>query len=393
GDGKNTRDRRDLYANTLPADPIDIAGFTMHHVLAARGGGTQHYPMAQIRETRRIQGDWVIDERDVNAGRTYRDVIAVSASAFDPHGYYSSDYSFAGLMPMTKHVRDRDLTVYVPLRAILPAGLENIMAVGRNYSTTHDVQAIVRMNPDVLNLGYAAGHAAALCIKNGTTPRTVDIHALQRHLAEIDVLPADRLDDLTRELPPPTDAELRRAAQDPANPTNLLTLARGEQAARQPLRDELARKPTVATAKALCLLGDPAGVPLLTAWIDETPVADGPAYDWEGFLSVPELDGAMWVAAIPRDRRATAVLVRKLQQCRAETGFNTLRSVLMALGRIGDPAAAPALAEFLRKPGVRGHRDTGTQPNSVESAQFSRAMVELFAAAALFRCGDSDGLA
>ena len=45
--------------------------------------------------------------------------IAVSASAFDPHGYYSSDYSFAGLMPMTKHVRDRDLTVYVPLRAIL----------------------------------------------------------------------------------------------------------------------------------------------------------------------------------------------------------------------------------------------------------------------------------
>jgi hypothetical protein len=257
GDGKNTRDRRDLYANTLPADPIDIAGFTMHHVLAARGGATLHFPMAQIRETRRIQGDWVIDERDVNAGRTYRDVIAVSASAFDPHGYYSSDYSFAGLMPMTKHVRDRDLTVYVPLRAILPAGLENIMAVGRNYSTTHDVQAIVRMNPDVLNLGYAAGHAAALCIKNGTTPRTVDIHALQRHLAEIDVLPADRLDDLTRELPPPTDAELRRAAQDPANPTNLLTLARGEQAARQPLRDELARKPTVATAKALCLLGDP----------------------------------------------------------------------------------------------------------------------------------------
>jgi len=97
--------------------------------------------------------------------------------------------------------------------------------------------------------------------------------------------------------------------------------------------------------------------------------------------------------AIPRDRRATAALVRKLQQCHAETSFNTLRSVLMALGRIGDPAAAPALAEFLRKPGVRGHRDTGTQPVSVESAQFSRAMIELFAAAALFRCGDSEGLA
>jgi NADPH-dependent 2,4-dienoyl-CoA reductase/sulfur reductase-like enzyme len=392
GDGKNTRDRRDLYANTLPADPLDIAGFTTHHVLAARGGGAQHFPMVQLRETRRIKGDYVIDELDVNAGRTYPDVIAVSASAFDPHGFYSSDYSFAGLMPMTKHVRNKDLTVYVPLRALLPSGLENVMAVGRNYSTTHDVQAIVRMNPDVLNLGYAAGHAAALCVKNGTTPRQVDIRALQRHLAEIDILPADRLGELARDLPPPDAGALRAAAQDPANRTNLLTLALGGKAALKPLRDALAEKPTVAKAKALCLLGDPAGVPLLASWIGETALAAGPAYDWEGFLDVPELDGAMWVSAIPRDRRATAALVGKLRQCGAGTSFNTVRSVTMALGRIGDPQAAEALAEFLRKPGVQGYRDAGHDPASLESAQFSKAMVELFAASALYRCGDADGL-
>jgi hypothetical protein len=391
-DGESARNRRDLYANALPADPIDIAGFTTHQVLATRGGGKQHYPMVQIRETRRIKGDYVIDELDVNAGRTYPDVIAVSASAFDPHGYYSSDYSFAGLMPMTKHVKGRDLVVYVPLRAILPSGLENIMAVGRNYSTTHDVQAIVRMNPDVLNLGYAAGHAAALCVKNGTAPRRVDINALQRHLAEIDILPADTLGELTRELPPPDADALRAAAQDPSDRTNLLTLARGGAAAVKPLRDAFESRPTVAKAKALCLLGDPAGVPLLAAWVGETPLPVGPAYDWEGFLTVPELDGAMWVAAIPRDRRATAALIGKLRQCGADTSFNTVRSVTMALGRIGDPQAAEALAEFLRKPGVQGHRDTGGDPVSLEAVQFSKAMVELFTASALYRCGDADGL-
>ena len=391
-DGKDTRDRRDLYANSLPADPTDIAGFTTHHILAARSGGKQNFPMAQIRETRRIKGDHVIDELDVNAGRTYPDVIAVSDSAFDPHGYYSSDYSFAGLMPMTKHTRDHDLTVYVPLRALLPAGLENIMAAGRNISTTHDVQAIVRMNPDMLNIGYAAGYAAALSVKNGTTPRRVDIRALQRHLAEIGNLPAAKLGEITRETPPPDAAALRAAARDPADRANLLTLARGGKASLKPLRDELAKKPAVATAKALCLLGDPAGVPLLASWISEAALPPGPAYDWEGFLDVPELDGAMWVAAIPRDRRATAALAGKLRQCGPDTSFNTVRSVTMALGRIGDPQAAGALAEFLDKPGVQGHRDILRDPASLEAAPFSKAMVELFAASALFRCGDADGL-
>mgnify|MGYP003586258367 CR=1 FL=1 len=382
---------QNLYANALPADPVDVAGYTLHHVLAGLYAKKQHYPMAQLRETRRIKGDVVVDELDVDAGRTYRDVIAIAASAFDPHGYYSSDYSFAGLMPSTKHVK-KDVVVNVPLRAILPSGLENIMAVGRCYSTTHDVQAIVRMNPDVLNLGYAAGYAAALCVKDGSTPRTVDIQALQRHLAGIDILPADSLGELAREMPPPGGAALAAAAQDPSSRDNLLALARGGAASVKPLREALEAQPTVSKAKALCLLGDPAGVPLLASWIEKASVTNGPAYDWEGFLNVPELDGAMWVAAIPRDRRATAALVGKLNQCQSDTGFNTLRTVTLALGRIGDPQAAAALAAFLRKPGVRGHCDTGKDPASVEAAQFSKAMVELFAASSLYRCGDADGL-
>jgi len=380
-----------LYENSLPADPIDIAGFTLHQVLAARYANKQVYPMAQMRETRRIKGDVVINELDANAGRTWRDVIAISSSAFDPHGYYSSDYSFAGLMPSTKHV-SQNVVVYVPLRAILPAGLENIMVVGRCYSTTHDVQAIVRMNPDVLNLGYAAGHAAALCVVQNTTPRQVDIAALQQHLAEIDILPAATLAAIAQDMPLPDAQALAAAAADPALRANLLTLARGGQAALAPLRAAFAAGPTVAKAKALCLLGDPAGVPTLATWIESTALPPGPAYDWEGFLNVPELDSAMWVIAIPRHKRATSALVNKLKQCGPDTGFNTVRALTMALGRIGDPQAAPALADFLRRPGVRGHRDTGILPASLTAAHFSQAMVELFAAAALYRCGDSGGL-
>jgi len=66
--------------------------------------------------------------------------------------------------------------------------------------------------------------------------------------------------------------------------------------------------------------------------------------------------------------------------------------VTMALGRIGDPAAARPLAEFLRQPGIQGHANPGTNPATIRAEHFSPALIELFAAAALKRCGDSDEL-
>jgi hypothetical protein len=86
------------------------------------------------------------------------------------------------------------------------------------------------------------------------------------------------------------------------------------------------------------------------------------------------------------------VLIERLAMCDASTSFNTLRSILKAFGRIGDPKAAPALAAFLKKPGVQGHFNTGTDRSGTQSPQFSKAMIELFAASALYKCGDCDNL-
>ncbi|MCX7046547.1 MAG: FAD-dependent oxidoreductase [Candidatus Sumerlaeota bacterium] len=226
-----------LYSNVAPLDPIDVAGSTIHHALAAQAGTLpwDFIPMGQIRETRRIKGDCVINELDIDAGRTYHDVIAVSLSAFDPHGYYSSDYSFAGLMPSTKHVK-KSVTTYIPLRAIVPAGLENIMMVGRCHSTTHDAQAMLRMNPDVINEGYAAGYAAAMCVKDGVTPRKVNMRALQDHLVSIGNIPPEDRARATVDMPDPTDQELAAAASDPSQQPNLLLLARGGARSINPLR-------------------------------------------------------------------------------------------------------------------------------------------------------------
>ncbi len=383
-----------LYANVMPFDPMDITGATIHQRLAGEATTNQVWdamPMVQLRETRRVKGDYVINELDVNAGRTYPDVICIAESAFDPHGYYDSDYSFGGLMLQTKHVKE-SVKVNIPLRAILPAGLDGLMMVGRCHSTTHDVQAMVRMNPDVINEGYAAGYAAALALRNNTLPRDVDIKALQQHLVEVDILPAEDIERIVAEFPDPTDAELAHAARDPSLRENLLVLARGGERSVGPLKSTLEENPDRAKAKALCLLGDPAGIPLLTEWLDSHALGRGAAYDWEGFLVVPEIESVMWLMGVPRCPCAVPALVRKLQECNADSGFNRIRALVMALGRIGDSAAAKPLAAFLQQPGIRGHSDTGNDPATILAPQFSKAMVELFAASALYRCGDSEGI-
>ncbi|MCH5378144.1 MAG: FAD-dependent oxidoreductase, partial [Planctomycetes bacterium] len=62
-----------LYANVLPLDHADEHSLTMHHVLARQAGNQDvwdFYPMIGIRETRLVQGDYVVDVIDQIIGRT-----------------------------------------------------------------------------------------------------------------------------------------------------------------------------------------------------------------------------------------------------------------------------------------------------------------------------------
>ena len=59
---------------------------------------------------------------------------------------------------------------------------------------------------------------------------------------------------------------------------------------------------------------------------------------------------ALKAFGVLRDERAVASLVGKLRECGTSgTSFSHIRAVTKALGRIGSPAAAPALAEFLEQ--------------------------------------------
>jgi len=120
-------------------------GFQRAYVLDAA-------PQVGVRQTRLLDGEYVVTKDDILSRRTFPDVIA----------------------------RGRDY--YTPYRSLVPKGIDGLLVAGRCYAATPEAQRISREIPPVMVMGEAAGTAAALSLDSGVTPRQVDVAALQKRL-------------------------------------------------------------------------------------------------------------------------------------------------------------------------------------------------------------------
>ena len=64
----------------------------------------------------------------------------------------------------------------------MPAELDNILGAGRHVACDANSHTFLREIPQCWLTGQAAGVAAALAAGAGTSPRKVDVRALQREL-------------------------------------------------------------------------------------------------------------------------------------------------------------------------------------------------------------------
>jgi len=123
-----------------------------------------------VRETRRIIGDYVIERDDVLDGTRFDDVIAQGIYPLDIH-----DVDGRGM----EH-RNVSRPYQVPYRSLIPKGLENIFVGGRCVSSTHEALGALRVIPNCMAMGQAAGTAAALAYRQHTTSvRNVNVVDLQ----------------------------------------------------------------------------------------------------------------------------------------------------------------------------------------------------------------------
>ena len=110
-------------------------------------------PALGVRETRRIVGDYVLTEHDVRGGlsrQTHPDMIAIADHALDTHGSHAH-----GIGELREPYG-------VPYRCLIPKGYRNLLIACRAASFSSLAASSCRLSRTMMQLGQAAGTAAAL---------------------------------------------------------------------------------------------------------------------------------------------------------------------------------------------------------------------------------------
>ncbi len=135
-------------------------------------------PETGFRETYRIQGETLITVNDYTSGRVFDDAISYAFYPVDLH-------TRTGVRP--KPLKPGKVPT-IPLSALIPKGSRNIIVAGRCVSSDRLANSGLRVQASCMGMGQAAGVAATLAAKSGTTPLEVpltEIHALLRDHGQI----------------------------------------------------------------------------------------------------------------------------------------------------------------------------------------------------------------
>jgi hypothetical protein len=134
-------------------------------------------PQVGIRETRRVRGLYELTESDVLDCASFDDTIGVNGWPLELH--LKGDVEFR--WPKIPESRGFN---HLPYRMTVPQGLDNVWVAGRCASMSHEAQSAARVTGACFVMGQAAGLAADLALKNGTTAAAVDVAALQAGLED-----------------------------------------------------------------------------------------------------------------------------------------------------------------------------------------------------------------
>lgn len=128
-----------------------------------------------VRETRRITGEYVISDSDVENGNHYDDAVVHNAwFLIDIHNPSGGGQAEGHSQPAIPYD--------IRYGALVPLKTDNLLTSGRCISGTHRAHASYRVMAICMATGEAAGIAAAQSIKNGVTPRELNVQDVRSAL-------------------------------------------------------------------------------------------------------------------------------------------------------------------------------------------------------------------
>jgi len=151
-------------------------GLRLRADVTGTSDGLAKYPY--IRESRRIEAEFTVLEQHVGTearralqGRKAEDLAAEAFPDSVGVGSYRID-----LHPSSggnNYINVSSLPFQVPLGALLPKRVENLLAAAKNIGVTHITNGCYRLHPVEWNIGESAGATVAAALRTSTTPRQI----------------------------------------------------------------------------------------------------------------------------------------------------------------------------------------------------------------------------
>lgn len=125
-----------------------------------------------MRESRRLVGDYILNENDVMSNRQFEDAVAYGGWPMDihtPKGLYDFD-------ELPSLIVSFDGSYTIPYRSYYSKNIDNLMMAGRNISASKMAMGSTRVMGTCSIGGQAVGTAAAMCVKYRCNPRGIQDH-------------------------------------------------------------------------------------------------------------------------------------------------------------------------------------------------------------------------
>ena len=356
--------------------------------------------LPQTRERRRMNGDFTVSVLDVYNGRTYPDTISIHESSFDTHGF-TIDPFFALKPPAHSSA---NVVAHVPLRALLPKGLDGIVVTGLGASAHRDAMPVIRMQPCLQNQGYAVGIAASMVAKNKTLIRDVNIKELQQRLVQIGSLTEKTLTDIDNY--PPEFLKVQQAAKNVTHELDGLEMVmwdveKGIPALTDELHHAVKQEDKLVYARILGMLDIDAGWEVLQKAVIGFDAWDV-GWNFRGMgqfgMSMSYLDSLVIALGKTRRQEVLPAIIRLARMLTPESEFSHFRAIAVAFETLANEQAAEVLFELLQMKGVTGHSMKTieeaiqkTPAGREDTSTRNNALREIILGRSLFRCGDYNG--
>lgn len=172
-----------FLANDPQVDPKTRAEWSEWGLAKDEFTDTNNWPnQLYVREARRMVGDYVATQKDLQTELSKPDVIGMGSYNSDSHNVQR--YATPEGIVLNEGNMEVPVKPYqIPYRVLTPKASESEnLLVPVCFSASHVVYSSMRMEPQYMILGHAAGIAAAQAVAKGTSVQNISIPELQKTL-------------------------------------------------------------------------------------------------------------------------------------------------------------------------------------------------------------------